>query len=63
MAIRRVFGVVLLVIGLLLTLTTIIGIGNHLGVLEATLLFLASAFLVVFGWKLWDSGRVTAHSN
>lgn len=61
--VRRVLGLVLLVAGFSLALTTIIGMGNGLGPLEATLMFLASAFVVVAGWKLWDSGRVTARSS
>jgi hypothetical protein len=56
--VRRVLGVIFLVLGFLLTLTTIIAIGNGLGLLEAALLFLASAVLVGFGWKLWGSGQV-----
>jgi hypothetical protein len=55
--VRRVLGVILLVSGFSLALTTIIAIGNGLGLLEAALLFLASAVLVGFGWRLWASGQ------
>jgi hypothetical protein len=55
--VRRVLGAILLVLGFSLTLTTIIAIGNGLGLLEAALLFLASAVLVGFGWRLWASGQ------
>jgi hypothetical protein len=56
--VRRVLGVIFLVLGFFLVLTTIIAIGNDLGLLEAALLFLASALLVGFGWRLWASGQV-----
>jgi hypothetical protein len=56
--VRRVLGIVLLGTAFFVTLSTIIAFGN-LGALEVALLFLASALLVVSGWKLWDSGRLT----
>jgi uncharacterized membrane protein len=55
--VRRVLGAILLVLGFSLTLTTIIAIGNGLGLLEAALLFLASAVLVGFGWRLRRPGK------
>lgn len=59
----RVIGAIMLIVGFFLTLTTIVALGNGLGVLEAMLLFGASALLVVYGWKLRDSGRVRSSSN
>jgi len=50
----RVLGLALLVIGFFLALSGIVGLGNGTGPVEAILMFLGAAGLVVLGWMVWD---------
>ena len=59
----RLLGQALLVFGLVLTVSAIIGLGNGTGPVEAILIFLAAAGLVVLGWKVWDQSVFPVHRS
>jgi hypothetical protein len=62
-ALRRLFGIVLLVVGFFATLGTIVGLGNGLGAVEAVVMFAGCAALIAVGWWLRESGRMSGTSG
>jgi hypothetical protein len=58
-SIQRLLGLVLLVIGFFLTLSTIVGLGNGLGPIEGVVMFLGCTLLICLGWWLRDPRRLS----
>jgi hypothetical protein len=54
----RLLGQALLVVGLVLAFSAVLGLGNGVGPVEAIVKILGAAALVVLGWIVW--GRSTA---
>jgi hypothetical protein len=59
----RLLGLALLMSGFVLALTGIIGLGNDAGPVEAILMFLGAAGLVVLGWVVWDHAPSLPHRS